>query len=114
MTQLEMTTSTVVVGSGISSMWPLRNCDVLGAGGRLVLLGQGQHLVGHVQAVGEAGRADAAAESRTSMPPPLPRSSTVSPGLSSASAVGLPQPSEACTASCGNDGDLVTRVEICR
>ena len=32
------------------------------------------------------------AESRTSMPPPEPRSSTVSPSRSSATAVGLPQP----------------------
>ena len=37
----------------------------------------------------------ARADSSTSMPPPEPRSSTVSPGFSSASAVGLPQPSEA-------------------
>src|SRR5258708_6607997 len=35
------------------------------------------------------------------MPPPDPRSSTVSPGLSWASAVGLPQPSDALTASSG-------------
>src|SRR5579871_3455571 len=35
------------------------------------------------------------------MPPPEPRSRTVSPGLSSASAVGLPQPSEARTACSG-------------
>src|SRR5882724_10689833 len=35
------------------------------------------------------------------MPPPEPRSSTVSPGLSWASAVGLPQPSDALTASSG-------------
>src|SRR5215472_6325656 len=35
------------------------------------------------------------------MPPPDPRSSTVSPGLSFASAVGLPQPSEASSASSG-------------
>src|ERR1017187_8774478 len=41
------------------------------------------------------------AERSTSMPPPEPRSSTVSPGLSRASAVGLPQPSEASTASFG-------------
>src|ERR1700686_2172784 len=33
------------------------------------------------------------------MPPPEPRSSTVSPGFNSASAVGLPQPSEASTAA---------------
>src|SRR5215470_7296854 len=35
------------------------------------------------------------------MPPPEPRSSTVSPGFSSASAVGLPQPREAAVASAG-------------
>src|ERR1044071_2085859 len=36
------------------------------------------------------------------MPPPDPRSSTVSPGFSFASAVGLPQPSDAFTASSGS------------
>src|SRR5438445_4036033 len=41
------------------------------------------------------------AESSTSMPPPEPRASTTSPGCSSASAVGLPQPSEASTACSG-------------
>src|SRR5579862_5255713 len=41
------------------------------------------------------------AESSTSMPPPEPRSRTVSPALSLAKAVGLPQPSEATTASSG-------------
>src|SRR5208282_1233319 len=35
------------------------------------------------------------------MPPPEPRSSTVSPGFSCARAVGLPQPSEASMASSG-------------
>src|SRR5271169_6395314 len=35
------------------------------------------------------------------MPPPEPRSSTVSPGLSCASAVGLPHPREASSASSG-------------
>ena len=40
--------------------------------------------------------------SSTSMPLPDPRSSTVSPGLSSARAVGLPQPSEASTAAAGS------------
>src|SRR5690606_29333153 len=40
--------------------------------------------------------------SSASMPPPLPRSSTTSPGLSSASAVGLPQPSDARTARSGS------------
>src|SRR5204863_527053 len=41
------------------------------------------------------------ADSSTSMPPPDPRSSTVWPGSSARSAVGLPQPSEAVTASAG-------------
>ena len=36
------------------------------------------------------------------MPPPEPRSSTTSPARSSASAVGLPQPREAATASAGS------------
>src|SRR5215207_6909559 len=35
------------------------------------------------------------------MPPPLPRSRTVSPGSSEARAVGLPHPSEALTAASG-------------
>src|SRR5689334_1167308 len=42
------------------------------------------------------------AESSTSIPPPDPRSSTVSPGFNSASAVGLPQPSDASTAVSGS------------
>src|SRR4051794_1476272 len=47
--------------------------------------------------VGPTRRAD----SRTSIPPPEPRSRTVSPSLNSASAVGLPQPSDASMASGG-------------
>src|SRR5438477_11085264 len=42
------------------------------------------------------------AESSTSIPPPEPRSSTISPACSSARAVGLPQPSEASTAPSGS------------
>lgn len=42
------------------------------------------------------------------MPPPLPRSSTTSPGFSSASAVGLPQPSEARTAASGTVADSLS------
>src|SRR5215217_6314527 len=42
------------------------------------------------------------AESSTSMPPPLPRSSTTSPGQSVARAVGLPHPSDAAPAASGN------------
>ena len=42
------------------------------------------------------------ADSSTSMPPPDPRSRTTSPAFSSASAVGLPQPSDASTAADGS------------
>ena len=52
------------------------------------------------------------AESSTSMPPPEPRSSTVSPGSSSASAVGLPQPSEASSACSGTLERLRRVVEV--
>src|SRR5580704_19786395 len=41
------------------------------------------------------------AESSTSMPPPDPRSSTVWPGSRASRAEGLPQPSDAVTASAG-------------
>src|SRR5215210_3820476 len=41
------------------------------------------------------------ADKSTSIPPPLPRSSTVSPAFNRANAVGLPQPSEASNDSCG-------------
>src|SRR5512141_3038757 len=41
------------------------------------------------------------ADSSTSMPPPEPRSRTVSPGFNSASTVGFPQPSDAISAASG-------------
>src|SRR5271170_1710152 len=41
------------------------------------------------------------AESSTSIPPPDPKSSTCSPALNCASAVGLPHPSDAATACSG-------------
>ena len=41
------------------------------------------------------------AAKKASIPPPLPMSSTTSPGLSDASAVGFPQPSEMAAASAG-------------
>ena len=59
MTQLEMTTSTVSAGSGISLDEALEEVDVGDSGLARILLGEGEHLVGHVKAVGDAGRADA-------------------------------------------------------
>ncbi len=48
------------------------------------------------------------ADRRTSMPPPEPRSSTRSPSWSSATATGLPQPSEAITAASGSSARSIT------
>ena len=59
-TQLEITTSTLASGSGIASMWPLSELDVLDAGLGRVGPRELEHLVGHVEADRLAGRADAA------------------------------------------------------
>ncbi len=58
-TQFEMITSTESSGSGIASISPLRNSTLSSAGLALVLARERQHLVGHVEAVGLAGRPDA-------------------------------------------------------
>ena len=112
-TQLEMITSTELSGRGMCSISPFRNSTFVGARFTLVLIGQGQHLISHVETVSLACRATRRfAESRTSMPPPEPRSRTISPGFNCAKAVGLPHPSEASMASSGIWPDLGRVVEI--
>ena len=59
MTQLEMTTSTESAGSGIASIRPLRKWTFATPASRGVLLCEREHLVGHVEAVRDAGRPDA-------------------------------------------------------
>jgi hypothetical protein len=56
MTQFEMITSTESPGRGTSSIVPLDELDVLDPGLTLVCPRQVEHLVGHVEAVGLAGR----------------------------------------------------------
>ncbi len=100
-TQLEITTSMVLAGSGIASMVPLRNSTLVAPA--FSALARARASISSVMSspyafpVGPTRRA----ESRTSMPPPEPRSNTLSPSRSSATAVGLPQPREAATASAG-------------
>jgi hypothetical protein len=60
MTQLEMTTSTELSGRGMFSISPLRNSTLSDGSLALIFAGEGEHLVGHVEAVGFAGGADAA------------------------------------------------------
>ena len=63
---------------------------------------QREHLVGHVEAVGDARRRRRAApRAARRCRHPEPRSSTVSPSRSSATAVGLPQPRLASRAASG-------------
>ena len=59
MTQFEMMTSTELSGSGMASMVALQELDVRRARLALILACERQHLVGHVEAVGFAGRSDA-------------------------------------------------------
>ena len=101
MTQFEMMTSTVLSGSGMCSISPLRNSTFVRPD--FAWFSRARASMSSVMSspnafpVGPTRRA----ESRTSMPPPEPRSSTVSPAFNSASAVGLPHPSDAITASTG-------------
>jgi hypothetical protein len=102
MTQLEMMTSTDVVRQRNRLDVALQELDVLTPAFRLVLVGERQHVVRHVQAVGLARRADAPRRQQHVDAAARAEVEHHSPGFSSASAVGLPQPSEASTASAGS------------
>src|ERR1700683_2656050 len=101
MTQFEMMTSTELSGRGMFSISPFRNSTF--ATPACFWFSRASASISSVISrpyafpVGPTRRA----ESSTSMPPPEPRSRTVSPALSLASAVGFPQPSEASIASAG-------------
>src|SRR5579884_996043 len=102
MTQLEMTTSTASSGRGMASITPFKKRTFsTPASARLRSASSSiASVISSPQAKPVAPTRFA--ESKTSMPPPLPRSSTRSPAFNSASAVGLPQPSEARAAAIGN------------
>ena len=101
-TQFEIITSTELSGSGIFSMVPCRNSTFVAPA--FFWFSRASASISSVISnpyalpVGPTRFAD----SSTSIPPPEPRSSTVSPACSSASAVGFPQPSDAATAFSGN------------
>src|SRR6266849_5242043 len=100
-TQFEMMTSTELSGSGICSISPLKNSTLVAPALRLFSFANAS-----ISSVISSPYAlpvgpTRLAESNTSIPPPEPRSRTTSPGFNLASAVGFPQPSEACSASPG-------------
>jgi hypothetical protein len=96
-----MITSTELSGSGMCSISPFKNSTFVTAA--LTLFAFASASISSVMSnpyalpVGPTRRAD----NSTSIPPPEPRSSTVSPAFSLASAVGLPQPRDAFMASSG-------------
>src|SRR5216683_2710599 len=100
-TQFEMITSTELSGNGMCSISPLKNSTFSATALRLFSFASASisSVISNPYAfpVGPTRFA----ESKTSMPPPEPRSRTTSPGFNLASAVGFPQPSEACSASPG-------------
>ena len=57
-TQFEMTTSIESAGNGICSITPLRKCTFVTPASRSVPACECEHLVGHVEAVGDSGRSD--------------------------------------------------------
>src|SRR6266403_1545543 len=99
--QFEMMTSTELSGSGICSISPFKNSTLSAPALRLFSFASASisSVISRPYAwpVGPTRLA----ESKTSMPPPEPRSRTTSPGFNLAKAVGFPQPSEACSASPG-------------
>ena len=111
-TQFEMITSTELSGSGMCSISPFRNSTLLESALALVLLGDREHLVGHVEAVGLAGRPDPPRGQQHVDAAAGARSSTVSPGFNSARAVGLPQPSDASQRQLRHLARLVRVVQI--
>src|SRR5437867_4026365 len=100
-TQFEMSTSTEASGRGMLSISPLRNSTFVTPA--LRWFSRARASISSVMSSPYAFPVGPTrlAESRTSMPPPEPRSRTVSPSRSSARAVGLPQPSDASTACSG-------------
>ena len=57
-TQLLMTTSIDSAGRGSASMWPLRNSTLVAPAWAALRLGEGEHLVGHVDPERATGRPD--------------------------------------------------------
>src|SRR4029079_11888008 len=94
--------STELSGSGIDSISPLRNSTFVAPASAAFRRARASisSVMSRPNAFPDGPRR--CADRRTSIPPPEPRSRTVSPGLSCASAVGLPQPSDARTAASGS------------
>ena len=101
MTQLEMTTSKESLGRGMDSISPLTN-STLATPRAAWFLRASSSISGVMSSpVTRPASPTCCAARKQSMPPPEPRSSTLSPGWSPARAVGLPHPAEAASDSMG-------------
>ncbi len=101
-TQLLITTSTESEGSGMASMVPLRNSTFVAPDSAALRWARASISSVMSRPMARPCGPTRFAERRTSIPPPEPRSRTRSPGCRSATASGLPQPSEAMTAASGS------------
>ena len=101
-TQLDMTTSTFASGSGIFSISPLTNSTLVMP--RLAWFLRARFSMSSVMSrpVTWPSGPTCWDARKQSIPPPEPRSSTLSPAFRPARAVGLPQPAEAAMDSAGN------------
>src|SRR5437763_5639790 len=101
-TQFEMITSTEASGGGMFSISPFRNSTFVTPA--LRWFSRANPSISSVMSRPYAFPVapTRCADSSTSIPPPDPKSSTISPSCSSARAVGLPQPSDASTAPSGS------------
>ena len=102
MTQLLMTTSTDSAGSGMDSIVPRTNSTFVAPASAALRWARASISSVMSRPIARPVGPTRFADRSTSMPPPDPRSSTRSPSWSSATAIGLPQPSEASTAASGS------------
>src|SRR5580700_2541722 len=100
-TQFEMITSTELSGKGMCSISPRKNSTFSAPALRLFSFASASISSVMSRPYALPVGPTRLAESKTSIPPPDPRSSTTSPAFNFASAVGLPHPIEACSANSG-------------
>src|SRR5579875_4223698 len=93
-----------VVGQGDTLYFAFKEFNILHPSSMLIFTRQSEHCIGHVEAIGfprldQAGALTFSCQRNVS----VPRSRTISPGRSSASALGLSLPKDALKASSGLD-----------
>ncbi|MEJ7705415.1 MAG: hypothetical protein WKF47_18070 [Geodermatophilaceae bacterium] len=102
MTQLEITTSTAASGSGMSSMLPLTNSTFVAPALAAFARASAEHLVGHVDAVGEPVLTDPSGRQQYVDTPARAQIENPLSGVQVGDRQGLPQPRLAASAADGS------------